>query len=348
MFGKSFKIVEPKRFDLYIEDIVPSENEAIVKIEYGAICKADLRYYLGARDKRTLGFKYPMNLLHEAVGRIVMDKSNTFEVGDRVVLSPNVISQFKEKCTACVCDILELGQNYCPQAKFASSSMDGFGREYVSHPVNNLIKIPNEVDTNVAVFAELISVTVAIYRRLNLEGNESLAIWGDGILGYILTTTLKYLHKEGRIIVIGKHKNKLKEFPSDAYYLIGDKDIIKENIDIAYECVGGQASGLAINEAIDNIVVGGKIVLTGVAEAEVGINTRKILEKGISLFGVTRSSNEDFEVALKILRNEVVRERIKKLILSEASIRNIVDYYNIFEMELNNRNLGKNLLKFDL
>ena len=59
MLGKSFKIVEPKRFDLYIENIKMGQNEAIVKIEYGAICKADLRYYLGARDKRILGFKYP-------------------------------------------------------------------------------------------------------------------------------------------------------------------------------------------------------------------------------------------------------------------------------------------------
>ena len=45
MLGKSFKIVEPRRFDLYIDDLVCAPDEAIVKIEY-AICKADLRYYL--------------------------------------------------------------------------------------------------------------------------------------------------------------------------------------------------------------------------------------------------------------------------------------------------------------
>ena len=80
MLGKSFKIVEPKRFDLYIEDIRSVKGEAIVKIEYGAICKADLRYYLGARDKKTLGFKYPMNLIHEAIGTIVVDKIGTFNI----------------------------------------------------------------------------------------------------------------------------------------------------------------------------------------------------------------------------------------------------------------------------
>lgn len=348
MLGKSFKIVEPKRFDLYIEDIKCAEDEAIVKIEYGAICKADLRYYLGARDKRTLGFKYPMNLLHEAVGTVIRDKTKTFEEGDRVVLSPNVLSQVKEKCEHCVCDIRELGENYCPQAKFASSSIDGFGREYVNHPVSNLIKIPSEIDFNVAVFTELISVSIAIYRRLSLRGSETIAIWGDGILGYILFTVLKHLHKDGEIIAIGKHEEKLNQFPTDKYYLIGDKKIKDENIEVAYECVGGQGSGSAINEAIDNIVTGGKIVLTGVAESLVSINTRKILEKGISLYGVTRSSNEDFIRAIEILKDKEVRSNISKLILSEVEINSIIDYYRVFEIELSNKELGKNILKFKL
>jgi ribitol-5-phosphate 2-dehydrogenase len=348
MLSKSFKIVEPKRFDLYIEDVRPAEDEAIVKVEYGAICKADLRYYLGARDKRTLGLKYPMNLIHEAVGIIVADKTNTFKIGERVVLSPNIISNMRNKCENCVCDIPELGENYCPQAKFASSSINGFGREYVNYPVSNLIKIPLEVDMQVATFTELISVSVATYRRLKLSGKETLAVWGDGILGYILSTTLKYIHKDGNIIAVGKHEDKLKQFPVDKFYLIGDKNIQNENINIAYECVGGESSGLAINEAIDNISVGGNIILTGVAESVVGLNTRKILEKGISLHGVTRSSNKDFEVALGILTNKEARKTIKKLVLSEVEIKNIIDYYKVFEKELYNKKLGKNVLKFEL
>ena len=65
------------------------------------------------------------------------------------------------------------------------------------------------------------------------------------------------------------------------------------------------------------------------------------------MYGVTRSNNSDFKIALDITNKES-RERIEKLILSEIKIKNIVDYYNVFEMELLNRDLGKNLLKFDL
>lgn len=347
MLGRSFKIVEPRRFDLYVDDIVYSEDEAIVKIEYAAICKADLRYYLGMRDKRTLGFKYPMNLLHEAVGTIISDKTNSFEIGDKVILVPNIILKSRDKCLHCVCDDINLGDNYCPQAIFASSNYNGFSREYINYPVENLIKIPDEVESSIATFSELISVAVSAYRRLNLLGSETIGIWGDGILGYIFSVTFKNIHN-GKIIAIGKHEEKLSEFPVHSYYQVGDKKINNEDILIAYECVGGNSSSFAINEIIDNILVGGKVVLAGVAEDAIPINTRKILEKGISIYGANRSKVTDFEKAIILLKDENFRQDISKLILNEIQIRNIVDYYEAFEFELNNKKLGKNILCFDL
>jgi ribitol-5-phosphate 2-dehydrogenase len=348
MLGKSFKIIEPKRFDLYIEDIHCKTDEAIIRIDYGAICKADLRYYLGARDKRTLGFKYPMSLLHEAVGTIVLNKTNKYKTGDKVVLIPNIIPNENDKCLNCVCENPQLGENYCPNAKFASSNSDGFGREYVNYPVTHLIKIPSNLEYRIAIFSELISVAIAAYRRIQLQGNETIAIWGDGILGYILCCVLQVIHKEGKIIAVGKHENKIKQFPADKHYLTGNGSIKSENIDVAYECVGGDSSGNAINESVDNIKVGGKIVLTGVAENYIGVNTRKILEKGIAIYGVTRSSVADFQKAIQLFRDEQFRLWISRLILDEIYIENIGDYYNAFEMELKNSKLGKYILHFNL
>lgn len=347
MLGKSFKIVEPKRFDLYIEDVFRQSGELIVRIDYAAICKADIRYYLGARDKRTLGFKYPMNLLHEAVGTIVAGKEKEFKYGDRVALVPNIVTD-KKKCHHCVCDNQNLGENYCPNAKFASSNLDGFAREYVSYPTSNLVKIPPNINSNTAVFSELISVAVASYRRTILKGDEVIGVWGDGILGYILCCVLKELHKNGKIIAIGKHRGKLKEFPADRVYLIDDSKIKSEGIQVAFECVGGSSSGLAINEAIDVTLVGGRIILTGVAEEHVGINTRRILEKGLSLYGVTRSNIADFHQTIELLGRNSFYNRISNLILSNEIINNIVDFYNVFEMELMNRRLGKHILYFNL
>ena len=347
MLGKSFKIVEPRRFDLYIDDLVCASDEAIVKIEYAAICKADLRYYLGARDKRTLGFKYPMNLLHEAVGSIILDKTNRFKVGERVVLVPNIIPKTKHDCVHCVCARADLGENYCPNSFFASSNYNGFAREYVNYPVDYLIKIPLDLEPQLATFTELISVAISASRRLNLNGDEAIGVWGDGVLGYILSTTLRYLHK-GKIVVVGKDEGKLRQFKAHAHYLAGDPKISEEELEIAYECVGGRFSAEAINEIIDQIVVGGRIVLTGVAEEQIGINTRKILEKGLSLYGVTRSNKNDFEKALTLLVDEKYQADISPLLLKELVINDITDFYRAFEEELGNKRLGKNVLRFNL
>ncbi len=347
MLGKSFKIVEPRRFDLYLDDLVCAPDEAVVKIEYAAICKADLRYYLGARDKRTLGFKYPMNLLHEAAGSIVLDKTKRFQVGERVVLVPNIILKDKHDCEHCVCRRADLGENYCPNAFFASSNYNGFAREYVNYPVDYLLKIPVNLEPRLATFTELISVAISAYRRLNLKGDETIGVWGDGVLGYILSTTLRYIH-QGKIVVVGKDEDKLRQFKAHAQYLAGDPKIFEEELQIAYECVGGRFSAEAINEIIDQIVVGGRIVLTGVAEEQIGINTRKILEKGLSLYGVTRSNKNDFEKALTLLVDEKYQADISPLLLKELVINDITDFYRAFEEELGNKRLGKNVLRFNL
>ena len=62
MLSRGFKVVSPKTFEIDVECIEAKEGDVIVKVENAAVCKADLRYYLGQRDERILGLKYPMRL----------------------------------------------------------------------------------------------------------------------------------------------------------------------------------------------------------------------------------------------------------------------------------------------
>ena len=66
-------------------------------------------------------------------------------------------------------------------------------------------------------------------------------------------------------------------------------------IDHAIECVGGDASQKAIDQMIDLIQPEGTIALLGVSEYAVPINTRMVLEKGLHLYGSSRSGRADFE-----------------------------------------------------
>lgn len=344
MFSKGFKIVDKKRFDLYIEEVSPQEDEAIVKIETAALCKADLRYYLGDRDARTLGLKYPMNLIHEAVGVVVKDPTGRFQSGQRVTLCPNIVSE-EDRQKYKVCRMEGLGENYCPTASFASSNYNGFSRSYLSFKADNLIPLPEGLPNSVLVFSELISVAISALRRIPILANDVIGIWGDGVVGYILQAVLSVIHK-GRVIVVGKHDDKLRKFEGAVTYKYTDEKLRNEQIDIAVECIGGRAAESGIDQIIDVIQPGGRVILTGVTESKVAINTRKILEKGISMYGVTRSNVEDFKKATALFYHRDFCRKIESLVLDELTILDINDYYAVFEKEADNRDLGKYVMHF--
>lgn len=347
MFTRGFKIVQSKRFEVYIEDLEVNLGDAVVKIETAAICKADLRYYLGTRDERTLNLKYPINLIHEAIGTIVNDPSNSFKKGDKVALVPNIMpeTENQDESEHSLCANKRLGENYSPKALFASSTFNGFSKDYIAFPVRNLVKIEKSIDSSIAVFSELISVANAAIRRIVLNSEDVIGIWGDGILGYILCSVLKQVHS-GPIIVIGHSSEKLDMFEGVETLLSKDSNIKKKKINVAFECIGGIASQSGIDEILSTVLPGSKLVLAGVSENPIEISTRKILEKGLAIYGVTRSNVEDFKVAARLLEKLDFRLDISKLIIEVATIYGIKDYYRIFEVEAESKQLGKHIMNF--
>ncbi|MGH4052331.1 MAG: alcohol dehydrogenase catalytic domain-containing protein [Clostridium sp.] len=347
MLIRGFKIVQSKRFEVYIEELEVLQGSAVVKIETAAICKADLRYYLGSRDARTLNLKYPINLVHEAIGTVVKDPTNSFEKGDKVALVPNLMipKDKQDDFDIALSNDPRLGENYSAKALFASSSYNGFSKDYIAYPATNLVKIDDNIDSNIAVFSELISVANAAIRRIILKDDDVIGIWGDGILGYILCCVLKQVHK-GPIVIVGHSTEKLDMFEGVQKHLSNDPEIKNENINVAFECIGGVASEGGIDEIMNVCLTGSKIVFSGVAENPIKINTRKILEKGLEIYGVTRSNVDDFKASAELLKRLDFNHDISKLIIDETSIYGIKDYYKVFEAEAESRALGKHIMTF--
>lgn len=344
MFAKSYKITEPKRFEIFVEDI-RNEN-VLVRPEILAVCKADIRYYLGNRSLNILKRKFPMSLIHEATGVVIRDKSGKFKSGQRVVLLPCRKSDCDgTKCEVCVRNNPHLLDNYCPESKFCSSNYDGFSKELIDLEHEYMIPIPDEIGVE-AVFSELISVGCCAMRRAGFTDGEkvkSITVWGDGIMGFIISLVAKYGFG-CEVNIVGLSKEKLNMFDFANVYYSNDIDSLPR-MSVAIEAVGGNASGIAANQAIDKLYSGGKLILSGVANENVPLNTRMVLEHGISIRGTTRSVRCDFEMAVELLKNPDFRAQIKKLLLSVNEVNNIRDYYAIFEKESKSTALGKNIMK---
>ena len=79
---------QPRRFEVAFETIDLFGGNAVVRPTHLSICNADMRYYLGTRDAKVLAQKLPMALIHEGIGRVVLDSTGRFKCGDKVVMIP--------------------------------------------------------------------------------------------------------------------------------------------------------------------------------------------------------------------------------------------------------------------
>jgi len=343
---KLYRVVSPSHLEEFYETLDNTNKDSvIVKLKVGAVCKADIRYFLGKRDPKTLSLKYPVNPLHEALGTVVKDYSGLFKHGQEVVLLPNYVDASNcNNCKEINCKNKDLGENYCPMAYFASSNSRGFLREYALINKNNLLPIDN-IDYKAAIFTELLSIVSTMLRRVSIKKEDSIAVFGDGILGYLTYITISTLYKKNNLVVVGTNKEKLSKFTKAKIYTTEQtEELKKENISLAFECVGGVFASNAINQIIDICLLGTTIILGGVSEELVPLNTRKILEKGIVIKGVTRSKREDFVFALDIVKKN--QETLKNLVLSEIHLENINSLYTLFNLESSNTKIGKNILLF--
>lgn len=339
MINRVYRLVSPREIVTYFEEMNFDNDKIIIKPTKLSICQADQRYFTGKRNIKILKEKLPMALIHEAVGKVVYDPKNKLEKGQKVVLIPNI--KFEEN------NFIE--ENYLESSKFRSSNFDGFTQDYVCVTKKQIVHY-KDIDDDIASFIELISVAIHSIKRFEkkaIENKDVIGIWGDGNLGFIIALVLRYKYKNSKIVVFGKNEYKLNLFSFvDERYII---DEVPKNIRInhAFEAVGGSGSSNAINQILETIKPEGSISLLGVSETPIELSTRKILEKGITLIGNSRSSKEDFEESVKFLENnKEIQNQLYKLISNNIDINSVDDLSKAFEIDLTNQ--FKTILNWNL
>lgn len=316
------------------------KNSVILRPEYLSICKADQRYYLGNRSGDVLKAKLPMALIHECVARVVFDPTGNFKAGELVVPVPNIPTEND--------DIV--AENYRSSSYFCSSGHDGFLRDYIDMPADRLVRVPEGVDLRIASFTELISVAVHAVSRFEKFAHsrkDVIGVWGDGNVGFITALVIKALYPDSKLLVFGTVYDKLAYFSfADGVYNV---DRIPEGVrvDHAFECVGGEGSRFALAQIVEMINPEGSIGLMGVSERYVDINTRDVLEKGLSLFGSSRSGIEDFQRTMDLLASHPdLTAHLENIIGSVVNIRTVSDIHKAFAQDIS-RHFGKTVLKWD-
>ncbi|MDO4976303.1 MAG: ribitol-5-phosphate dehydrogenase [Eubacteriales bacterium] len=337
MLNTVYRLVAPRRFEVAFKDIDLNGEDVVVRPTHLSICHADQRYYQGSRPQEVLDKKLPMALIHEGIGEVVYDALGEFKPGELVVMIPNTPVE-KD-------DII--GENYLRSSKFRASGFDGFMQDNVALDRDRIVRLPQDIDRTVAAFTEIVSVSVQAlnrFARFTHARKNVVGVWGDGNLGYITSLFFHYMFPDTKLLIFGTDREKLSTFSfADETYLVWD---VPEGVavDHAIECVGSEPSQKAISQIIDLINPEGTISLLGVSEYPIPINTRMVLEKGLHLYGSSRSSRADFEKTVELYeKHPEIIGYLSNIVGAVVEVESIKDMTKAFELDIH-KSMGKTIM----
>lgn len=352
--SRTFRLTRPKEIHELLVERNVKEGFVAVEPTIASICHADLRYFSGLRKPEVLAKKLPMALLHEGIGTVAESRSANLTQGDRVVIVPNLPGYLlhglepEQCCPACR---NEIEDNYCYRSQFLGSGTDGIAQSRLVLPEQCAIPIPASVPDEIAVLAELCSVSFRALRGVsNQLARARVAVFGDGPVGYLTAAMLHHAYRIGidRLTIFGAVREKLDQFRFAATSMVQDYDFVSgERFDVVVECTGGRFSESAINQGIDILKPGGHLIAMGVSEELVPINTRDVLEKGITIHGSSRSSARDFAEVLKVMENKECQETLRSLIPEKYTDVSTADHLaGALESAAAHRDWKKTILDF--
>jgi len=271
-----------------VPDPVISDNEVLVKVMACGICGSDVHGFDGSTGRRIP----PLIMGHEAsgviveIGKAVID----WQVGERVTFDSTVYrldDWFTLKGMYNLSDNREvLGVSPGPWRR------NGAFAEYISIPQHILHRIPEAVTFEQAALVEGAAVALHAINLAGVNPGDICCVTGSGTIGLLIIKLLK-ISGAGKVIAVDTSKKSLaraKEAGADNTYIADDKELgdkIKDlsggrGVDISFEAVGKSET---VNQAIDVVRKGGKVILVGNASPLVQFPLQKIVSGELNVLG---------------------------------------------------------------
>jgi len=331
--AQEFCLVKPFTFAVRKRaiDFIPDGN-LLLKPVVAGICGSEMLYFKGQKEKEKLESRLPMCLLHEGVAEVVeAGKGTSLKKGVRVVVNPLIPCG---KCWAC----RNLGENMCRNSKFMASTADGLARTLLVYPEDRVIPVPPGVPIEVAALSEPFSVALNACEVAEIRRDEKVAVIGDGPIGYLVALAASSVSRvpPEKLFLIGIIDEKLdlaEDFASTLNSIREGERLrgLREGFDVVVEAVGGAAHKVTLRQAVDLLRPGGRCVLLGISKGEVPVTVTSIVNKGLTLRGSTRSRMEHYRKVLRLLKDDEIREKVRRMISDRRfMIRSVEDLVEAF------------------
>jgi L-iditol 2-dehydrogenase len=174
---------QPQRMEVVeVDKPAVGPDQVLVKIAACGVCGTDVDAYLG-KVPRGWTITYPFRMGHELSGTVVEVGANVPNVkpGDRVVPDGRLT------CGYCY---------YCRRGLFSACQNQGYFSgglaQYSSYPYRNLVKIPDGVSLQEAVFTEPLACVINGQSKLEVPFGGVAVVIGDGPIGLLHLQMLRY------------------------------------------------------------------------------------------------------------------------------------------------------------
>lgn len=293
---KSVLLTDIKKLEL--RDIpapeIKHDNEVLLKIGAVGVCGSDIHYFNEGRIGDQV-ITFPFSIGHEcsAIVEKIGKGVKHLRPGQKVAVDPAISCGHCDQC-------LQGRRHTCRNLRFmgAPGQYEGCLSEYVVMPEENCFVVDDGMPLTDAALVEPLSIGYYAV-RLSEEGDyKNIAILGSGPIGLSVLLALGK-NPERKIYVTDKLNYRLdaaKSFGAFWTFNPDREDIVKElnhieplRMDMVFECCGKQE---ALDEAVDILKPGGKLMIAGIPEADtVQFNISKLRRKEITIKNVRRQNN---------------------------------------------------------
>ena len=314
-----YRLTRPFLVEAFEQLTEPLEPQTVLLRPLRAgICGSDLKLYSGARDRSALAGKLPMALLHEGVAEVAAAGEGVQLIpGQHVVPSPNIPctiarpDRYPSPEQACfACRPGGAGANYCLAGKFLSSNTDGLARTALVHPAACTIPVPAAVPDALSVLTEPVATILAGLEPAAPPVGGRFLVLGNGAMGLLTAIVLRLVVKaQPRDVLMTGHRWAARVAAVEGLATpVEDAEARASagRIDVAFECVGGEAASETLALAVDMLRPGGRGVLFGPSERPFLFDARKMIAKGLTFVGCNRARVEHFIQALELCKEPAV------------------------------------------
>ncbi len=127
---------------------------------------------------------------------------------------------------------------------------DGFLRDFISLPIDNIIPFPEEVKEDEAIFADIVAIALRIINEIKPEKGDYIALIGGSILMNVTAQLALYYQAIPIVVSADERFLKLAE-ASGVYYTVNEQleDVNKK----VFSITGGRMADHTVQHALENV-----------------------------------------------------------------------------------------------